>query len=258
MGSHTHAAMDRQLPPDADDEAADDDYQRPERPFNAVPPVAIMLTLLIIGIEVALQLANYGIIGGPRGVGWRIAAIEEFGFSPAVLDRVWVTGEYSFDLLKRFVTYPFINVQLIQVAFCAGLTLALGKFTAEAFGQLNLLVVYAVTAIAGAVAYGFLVEGRYPLLGGFTPVYGLIGAYTYLLWLQLGQAGENRVMAFRLIGFLLMLQLIWGMIGWFSSDTPPPPSWISELTGFVTGFLLTTILAPGGWGRFLARMRQRA
>ena len=46
--------------------------------------------------------ANYGIIGGPRGVGWRIAAIEEYGFSPAVLERVLVAEDYSFDMLKRF------------------------------------------------------------------------------------------------------------------------------------------------------------
>ena len=136
-----------------------------ESPFNALPPAVIALTALILGIEAVLQLANAGIIGGPRGVGWRIAAIEEFGFSSVVLDRVLVTGDYSFDMLKRFVTYPFINVQLTQVAFCAGLTLALGKFVGEFYGGLQIVVIYLVTAIFGAVVFGFMVEGRYPLLG---------------------------------------------------------------------------------------------
>ena len=230
----------------------DEDYAKPERPINALPPVVILLALLIVGIEVVFQLANAGVIGGPRGVGWRIAAIEEYGFSAAVLDRVLISGDYSFDMLKRFVTYPFLNVQLTQVAFCAGLTLALGKFTAETYGQLKMLVIYIVSAIVGAVAFGLLVEGRFPLLGGFTPVYGLIGAYTYSLWLSLGEAGQNRIMAFRLIGFLLVIQLIFGLF--FGSNS----QWIAELTGFFTGFGLATVLAPGGWAALVARLRERS
>ena len=99
---------------------------KPERPFNTLPAAIVMLALLIVGIEGVLQLANAGIIGGPRGVGWRIVAVEEFGFAPAVLDRVLVSQDYSFDILKRFVTYTFINAQLVQVAFSTALILALG------------------------------------------------------------------------------------------------------------------------------------
>lgn len=225
---------------------------KPVSPFNALPPVIVALTLLILGIEAVFQLANAGIVGGPRGIGWRIAAIEAYGFSPVVLERVLANGDYSFDMLKRFVTYPFINVQLTQVAFCAALTLALGKFTSEYYGSAKVLFLYFATAIIGAIAFGLLVEGRFPLLGGFTPVYGLIGAYTYALWLRLGRAGENQLMAFRLIGFLLLLQLIFGLI--FGGNS----QWIAELTGFFAGFLLSIILAPGGWSSLLARMRERS
>lgn len=225
---------------------------KPESPFNTLPAAIVMLALLIVGIEVVLQLANAGIIGGPRGVGWRIVAVEEFGFAPAVLDRVLVSQDYSFDILKRFVTYTFINAQLVQVAFCTALILALGKFTAEYFGALKVLIIYLVASIAGAVVFGLMAEGNALLLGAFTPVYGLIGAYTYVLWLRLGQAGENQIMAFRLIGFLLALQLGFGLI--FGGNS----QWISELSGFVTGFALATLLAPGGWSSMVRRMRKRA
>jgi len=225
---------------------------KPQSPFNALPPLVVGLALLIVGVEVVLQLANYGIIGGPRGVGWRISAIEQYGFSSGVLDRVLVNNDYSFDMLKRFVTYPFINGQLTQVAFCAALTLALGKFTAEYYGAIKVGVIYVVTSIVGAVVFGLLVETRFPLIGGFTPVYGLIGAYTYALWLRLGDAGENQIVAFRLIGFLLLIQLIFGLI--FGGNS----QWIAELTGFASGFVLSVVLAPGGWSSLLHRMRQRS
>lgn len=225
---------------------------KPESPINALPPVVIALSLLIILIEVVFQLAEHGLIGGPRGVGWRISAVEEYGFSPAVLDLILVRGDYSFDVLKRFVTYPFVNWELGQVAFCAALTLALGKFTAEYYGNLKTLAIYVLTSVVGAVMFGLLASGNFPLLGGFTPVYGLIGAYTYAIWLRLGQAGENQILAFRLIGVLLFLQLIFGLI--FGSNM----AWISELTGFFCGFGLSVLLAPGGWTSFVDRMRQRS
>ena len=225
---------------------------KPESPINALPPLIIVLTLLIVGIEAVLQLANQGIVGGPRGVGWRISAIEQYGFSSAVLDRVLINNDYSFNMLKRFVTYPFINGQLTQVAFCAALTLALGKFTAEYYGSLKVLALYLVSSICGAIVFGLVVESRVPLYGGFPPVYGLIGAYTYALWLRLGKAGENQLLAFRLIGFLLLIQLIFGLF--FGTGN----QWIAELSGFAAGFLLSIILAPGGWTTLLNRMRQRS
>ena len=227
---------------------------KPESPFNALPPLVVALTLLILGIEAIFRLADFGIIGGARGVGWRIAAIEEYAFSSVVMDRVLVNGDYSFNMLKRFVTYPFVygNNQLTGVAFCAALTLALGKFTAEYYGGVKVVFLFVATSIAGAVVFGLVVENRYPLLGGFTPVYGLIGAYTYSLWLKLGSAGKNQLLAFRLIGFLLLIQLIFGLF--FGGNS----QWISELTGFAAGFVLSTVLAPGGWSSLVTRMRERS
>ncbi|WP_296423384.1 rhomboid family intramembrane serine protease [Yoonia sp.] len=225
---------------------------KPESPVNTIPPVVIALTLLIVGIECVFQLANQGIIGGPRGVGWRLVAVQDYGFSAAVFDRVLERRDYSFDMLKRFVTYPFVNAELTQVAFCAALTLALGKFTAEYYGGLKVLLLYVFSSVIGALAFGVFVSSNYPLYGGFAPVYGLIGAYTYALWLQQAQAGESQLLAFRLIGFLLGIQLAFGLI--FGSA----PTWIAELAGFFAGFGLSLLLAPGGWASFLSRMRQRS
>ncbi|WP_341366984.1 rhomboid family intramembrane serine protease [Yoonia sp. BS5-3] len=258
QGSHTHARRTRQLqqPRTIDMEPEQDTPL--ESPFNALPPLIVALALLIIGIEAFFQLAEHGVIGGPTAIGWRLDAVNQYGYSPNVLDRVLTGGDYSFDMLIRFVTYPFINMALTQVAFCAALTLALGKFTAEFYGSFKTGAVYFLTAVAGAVVYGLLVDGQFPLLGGFTPVYGLIGAYTYALWLQLGKRNENQLKAFRLIGVLLFLQLVFGIVSGFLYEVAPPPTWIAELSGFAAGFLMAVLLAPGGWGRFLARMRQRA
>ena len=62
---------------------------KPESPFNVLPPVVVALTLLILAIEAMFRLADFGIIGGARGVGWRIAALEDYAFSSAVMDAIF-------------------------------------------------------------------------------------------------------------------------------------------------------------------------
>ena len=42
-----------------------------------------------------------------------------------------------------------------------------------------------------------------PLVGGYPAVYGLLGAFTFLLWARLGEEHANQFRAFTLIGFLL-------------------------------------------------------
>jgi len=67
---------------------------KPESPVNTIPPIVILLTLLIVGVELVLQMANQGMIGGPQGVRWRIDAINEYGFSTRVFDMVTSQGNY--------------------------------------------------------------------------------------------------------------------------------------------------------------------
>ena len=52
-----------------------------------------------------------------------------------------------------------------------------------------------------------------------------------MMWLTLGQLGENQIKAFTLIGMLLGITLVFSLLYGAS------PAWIAELTGFVTGLL---------------------
>jgi membrane associated rhomboid family serine protease len=129
--------------------------------------------------------------------------------------------------------------------------LALGKFVAEGMGQLRALLVFLVATVLGAVGFGLVVGGTQPLFGAYPGVYGLIGAFTYLLWLRLGRTGENRLGAFRLIGVLLALQLVFGAL--FGSN----PQWVGDVAGFLAGGATAVLAAPGGLAALRARMRAR-
>jgi membrane associated rhomboid family serine protease len=113
------------------------------------------------------------------------------------------------------------------------------------------IVIFFACGIFGAVIYAGLTGDDRPLIGGFPSAYGLIGAYTFILWVRLKSTGQNEYQAFSLIGFLMGLQLFFGIFFEVGMD------WVAEVAGFVFGFVITPALVPGAFGRLLDRMRQR-
>ncbi|MFT5742144.1 MAG: membrane associated rhomboid family serine protease [Paracoccaceae bacterium] len=222
-----------------------------ENPFNAIPPIILALVVVVIGVEAVLSLADQGWLGGRTGIGWRPAAIQDYGMAPRVVEVIVDQGNYSFDLLKRFVTYPFVHGSFTHALWGTVLLLALGKYVGEVFHPAAVIILFLACTIGGALIYGLTSPRNVGLIGVFAPVYGFIGAYTYLMWLTLGRMGENQLRAFSLIVVLLGIMLVYGML--FGSS----PTWIAEIAGFVIGLVLAPILSPGGWRAFVVRLRQR-
>lgn len=219
--------------------------------FNALPPAVVALALAIFAVEVYLAAGARGYIGGAEAVGWRLSAIREFGFFGPVVDFIVERGAWTSPEIRRFVTYPFVHLGFTHMVFVVVFLLALGKLVGEVFGNLAVLAVFFSASVFGALIYAGLTSDTRPLVGGFPGAYGLIGSYTFLLWVSYGRAGESQYRAFTLIGFLMGLQLIFGALFEVGSD------WIAELAGFLIGFAITPLLAPGGFARLLDRLRQR-
>nr|WP_238939419.1 rhomboid family intramembrane serine protease [Marivita cryptomonadis] len=219
--------------------------------MNPLPPVVIALFLVIVGLEVAFNLGARGLVGGPQAVGWRLGTLERFAFSAEIFDWMRESGRWPIEHVMRFVSYPFVHASFTHALFAGVMLLALGKMVGEAMGSFAVLLIFFVSAAGGALVYALTVGGSTPLIGAFPAVYGLIGGFTYLLWLRLGQLGEKQVRAFTLIGFLLAIQLIFGLL--FGANA----EWVADLAGFAIGFVMSTILVPGGWARLVDRLRQR-
>ena len=222
-------------------------------PFNALPPVAVVAALAMVVIELVLEMAQAGYIGGRTGVGWRLEMLERFAFSGPLVSWMLVdTGRWSFGILIRFVSYPFVHGSFTHMMFSAVILLALGKFVGEKFSGLNLALVWLGSAIAGALGFMLLTDTQVPLYGGMPPAYGLVGAFTFLLWQRARQTGQSPLPAFRMIGVLVALQLVFGALaGGVGSQI------VAELAGFCAGFVLSFLLAPGGWTDVVAAIRRR-
>ena len=222
-----------------------------QSPVNPLPWVVLLLVLPVVAMELVVSAGGTGLVGGQNGVGWRIDAIQRFSFAPGVADWMREGHHYMPETVMRFVTYPFVHGNFTHALFVVVFLLALGKMVAEIYSALAVLAIFFGATLAGAIAYWALPGVEAPLFGGYPPVYGLIGAFTYILWVRLGLEHANRARAFSLIGFLLAAQLVFGLIfgsGW---------DWVAEIAGFATGFLLSFVVSPGGFSRVVQMIRQR-
>lgn len=216
---------------------------------NPLPPAVVALVIVIMGIELAFTLGARGLVGDAGAVGWRLAAIQAYAFSGDIFDWMRQTGRWPPEHLLRFASYPFVHASFTHALFVSVFVLALGKLVAEVFGGLAMLAVFVISAAAGALVYGLVLNDPVPLLGGFPAAYGLIGAFTFLLWARLSLVGENQARAFVLIAVLMGFQLVLGLLFGGSRD------WVADLTGFATGFAISFFLVPGGWTRIRDRIR---
>ncbi len=222
-----------------------------ESPFNALPPVVVALALPIVAIELWLNAGARGFIGGPEAVGWRLDAIRDYAFFGPVLELMIEANRWPPTEVMRFVSYPFVHGSFTHMLMALVFLLALGKMVGEVFSAVGVLVVFFSSAIVGALAFTVLTDDPAPLLGAYPAVYGLIGAFTFILWVKLGQQGAPQIRAFYLIGFLLCIQLVFGLL--FGAGQ----AWVADVTGFLTGFGLSFLVSPGGWARAVERLRAR-
>jgi membrane associated rhomboid family serine protease len=116
------------------------------------------------------------------------------------------------------------------------------------------LAIFLGSAIVGAVLYSVILDETTLLIGGYPGVYGLIGAFTWILFTDMRNTGQNGLAAFRLIAFFMLIQLIYKIF--FDTSN----QWLAELMAFFTGFALSFVLAPDArrrLGGFIDRMRAR-
>ncbi|SDE86119.1 Rhomboid family protein [Paracoccus isoporae] len=227
-----------------------------ESPINALPAAVWALALPMIAAEVVFGLGAIGFIGGAQGIGLRLNAMEMAAYFPQLPVRMWQLGIFDLRSAARILTYPFVHGSVTHALFVIVFTLALGKMVAEQFRPWALIALFFGASVGGASIYtGFgLLTGLDlgPLIGGYPAVYGLVGGFTFLLWVRLGVENANRLRAFTLIGALLLFQLVFGLLFGGAGY-----GWIADIAGFGVGFLLCFVLVPGGWQRAVAMIRRR-
>ena len=228
-------------------------------PINPLPAVVWILVLPMIAMEVVVSAGTGGLVGGPTAIGWRLEALQRFAFAPQYLRMMLAANAWPLDGVMRIFTYPIVAYSTTQTVFVVVLTLALGKFVGEVFRWWAILALFMGGVVAGALAYAAVPGTQMALAGGYPGVYALIGGFTFLLWLRQRAMGHSQVMAFQLIGVLLLIRILFGVGGLIfpGASFSRGMDWVAELAGFAAGFGLSFLVSPGGWSALHRRMRGR-
>ena len=136
-------------------------------PINPLPPVVAALFIMMIGIEVVFALGARGIIGDSNALGWRVAAVETYGFNGQILDWMLVNRVYPVEHLIRFVAFLFVHASFTHALFVGIMVLALGKMVGEVFSPIATLTIFLMSGVFGAAAYGYVLNEPHWLIGGF-------------------------------------------------------------------------------------------
>ena len=218
---------------------------------NPMPKSIFGLFMVIAAVEITFVLAQAQFIGGTTGIGWRSFAVSEYGLTSSLFPWMVENRYFPVEHLIRFLTYPFVHSGTMATAIACALFLGIGRMVGHVFSWWSVLVIFFGSAIFGGIAYSlFGPEGMW-LFGSFPAVYGMIGAYTFMMWVTLrAEDGQSR-QAFYLIAMLMGIQLVFEFL--FSGQS----EWIADLSGFLFGFFVCFLIAPGGFQRVVALVRRR-
>jgi|TARA_B110000263_G_scaffold98629_1_gene86148 rhomboid protease GluP len=199
--------------------------------INPLPPIILIITLILILIELIFQLSEANLMFGESGQVLRNNIIMEYAFFGSLQDWMLSNGVFRWEFAIRYVTYPFIHLSFMQTLIATVMFLALGKMVCEIYNGFLFFALIFASSVSGAFFYGLILNDQFPLIGLFPAIYGLIGAYTYILWASLRSVGAKSANAFILVALLLGIQILFKFLFNGAND------WIADLFGFFTGFL---------------------
>ena len=185
-------------------------------------------------IELALQLADFGLLDAPR---LRFVAYTYGGFWPGLLDD-W-RPNFAGQPALMFLTYSVFHGGFLHFLVNMITLLSLGAAVSERGGTPRYATIYIASILGGAAAYGLLAPGITPMVGASGALFGLAGAL--VAW----DTAERRALhlslrpILRVVVFLVVMNLVlwWAMSGQLA--------WQTHLGGFLAGAAAAALLGEG-------------
>lgn len=188
-----------------------------------------------IVIELALQLADHGVIPVPR---LRLAVYEYGGFWPGLL-RDW-RPNFPGQGIAMFATYALLHAGALHLVVNMLTLWSLGRETVARVGPGRFLTIYALSALGGAVAFGLLAPTLRPMVGASGALFGLAGALAAWEWQARRNEGLSTGPVLRFVGLMVLLNVVlwWAMRGQLA--------WETHLGGCLAGAVAALVLRESG------------
>lgn len=206
-------------------------------PADGPPAVVWSLAGVFVLAELAFQLSEAGVFGGPD-LRWTV--FLRLAFFDVYFDGALQGYGVPAWFWSSTLTYAFLHGGLLHLFMNGAIFLALGGALARALGAARFLILFAVTAIGASVFFGLIAEAQGPLVGASGVIFGFFGAMKRWEWRWLMATGASRrrfwgsVLGLAAVNVLLFFAYQDGII-----------AWEAHLGGFIAGWLVAPMLAPG-------------
>lgn len=236
--------------------------QSSEPIFN-IPRVVLAVTAAMIAIHAGRALLlDIGSSADDEFLGLFAFITDRYGANPFGLGAF--PGGFGAEIWT-FVTYALLHADFSHLAMNSLWFVAFGTPVARRFGALRFLLLFVVTAAAGAAAF-VVVHGQNGavLIGASAVASGMMGAAARFafqpngpitLWrhndervyhvpaLPLTEAfGDRRIVVFLAVWF--GVNLLFGVVSIPSLTEGQTIAWESHIGGFLAGFLLFSVFDP--------------
>ena len=180
--------------------------EQPSQPIpadNHVPvhPVLWVMVAVMVGFEVMFAVADAGL--APDWLG-RTQFYYWLAFVDALFDHALGTRELDFRVTQMealrphtLLTHAFLHGGWLHLALNGAAFLGLGHALVRTIGMARFLGIFAVTAIAGALAFGFIAEAQGVMVGASGALFGMIAVITAWQERALRRAGFSRAPIWR-------------------------------------------------------------
>lgn len=210
------------------------------------PPVIIwVLAIAFFGVELALVAADALADAGPgQRSEARLWALVHFSFLDLLFEAVRDGAPAPWHFWTSFVSYAFLHGGALHLVMNGAIFLALGGAVANMLGPVRFLVLFVVTAAAGALAFALIADVSGPLVGASGVIFGLFGALKRWEWRWIRATGAPANRFWGTIAALTLMNL--ALFAFYPGEGSV--AWEAHLGGFVAGWLIAPLLAPGRAG----------
>ena len=182
-------------------------------------------------IELALSAADVGILG-PSTARFDVFMLAAFW-------EGYLTGwpaQYPLHPAAMFLTHAFLHGGFVHMLINMVSLAGLGKVVIVAIGQGRFLVIYLISAIAGAVGFALISSVNAPMVGASGALFGLLGLIVGREYMQARRQKTTLAPVIRTIGLLIVLNVVL----WWATEGHL--AWQAHLGGAVMGFLASFVV----------------
>ena len=207
----------------------------PSPPHIPVHPVLWVMIAVMIGFEVMFSAADAGWL--PESMGrWQVYL--HLAFFDLDFEYMRAGNPVELAFIWPLLTHAFLHGGWLHLAMNGAAFLGLGHVLVQMIGIGRFLVIFVVTAVAGALTFGLIADTNGPLVGASGAIFGMLAVLTAWQERTLRLARLSRSAIWRRIGALVFLNaaLAFGLGGLLA--------WQAHLGGWVAGWLLAGVIRP--------------